>query len=101
MTYMPNCCYWNWLCWTGCRRLFADSGNTVICVDQDKAKIDALKQGIIPIYEPGLESLVKQGVSKQRLQFTTSTSEAVSKSEIVFLAVGTPASPSGEPDLRF
>jgi UDPglucose 6-dehydrogenase len=80
---------------------FADSGNTVYCVDQDLAKIEALKRGEIPIYEPGLETLVKRGSADKRLTFTTSTAEAVRSAEIIFMAVGTPPLASGEPDLRF
>jgi UDPglucose 6-dehydrogenase len=80
---------------------FADTGNTVFCVDTDSTKIDALKRGEIPIYEPGLETLVRRGAAEGRLHFTTSTREAVAAAEIVFLAVGTPASPTGEPDLQY
>jgi UDPglucose 6-dehydrogenase len=80
---------------------FADTGNTVYCVDKDPAKIDALKKGIIPIYEPGLDQLVKRGATEGRLLFTISTAEAVAASEIVFMAVGTPPLPSGEPDLQY
>ena len=80
---------------------FADSGNTVYCVDNNSKKIEDLKKGIIPIYEPGLEPLIKRGVSKKRLFFTTSTAEAVKNCEIIFMAVGTPSLPSGEPDLRY
>jgi UDPglucose 6-dehydrogenase len=80
---------------------FADTGNTVICVDKDASKIESLKKGILPIFEPGLETLVERGTTEGRLRFTTSTVEAVKSSEIVFLAVGTPALPSGEPDLKY
>jgi UDPglucose 6-dehydrogenase len=80
---------------------FADTGNTVYCVDKDPDKIGALKDGIIPIFEPGLEDLVRRGHAEGRLRFTTSTAEAVGESEIVFMAVGTPPLPSGEPDLSF
>lgn len=80
---------------------FSDTGNTVVCVDKDPTKIQSLKDGQIPIYEPGLEELVKRGVKEGRLSFTTSTQDAVRASEIVFLAVGTPPLPSGEPDLQF
>jgi UDPglucose 6-dehydrogenase len=80
---------------------FADAGNTVWCVDVDARKIEGLKKGIIPIYEPGLEDLVLRNVKESRLHFTTSTAEAVQASEIVFLAVGTPPLPSGEPDLSY
>lgn len=80
---------------------FADTGNTVYCVDHDPAKIEALKKGVIPIYEPGLETLVRRGASEGRLHFTTQTAEAVAAAEIIFLAVGTPAGKDGEPDLRY
>jgi UDPglucose 6-dehydrogenase len=80
---------------------FADTGNDVVCVDKDKSKIEALRRGEIPIYEPGLEGLVKRGVAEKRLSFTTSTAEAVGSCEIVFMAVGTPPLPSGEPDLQY
>jgi UDPglucose 6-dehydrogenase len=80
---------------------FADTGNTVYCVDNDSVKIEALKRGEIPIYEPGLETLVKRSWTEKRLFFTTSTEEAVAASEIIFMAVGTPPLPNGEPDLRY
>jgi len=80
---------------------FADTGNTVVCVDQDQKKIQMLRQGAIPIFEPGLETLVKRGLSNGRLSFTTSTAQGVAGCEILFLAVGTPALPCGEPDLQY
>lgn len=80
---------------------FADTGNQVTCVDKDPKKIDALKNGIIPIYEPGLEDLVKRNVSEERLHFTTSTSEGVKGADVVFMAVGTPPQPDGRPDLSY
>ncbi|MEK6705813.1 MAG: UDP-glucose/GDP-mannose dehydrogenase family protein [Bdellovibrionota bacterium] len=80
---------------------FADSGNNVSCVDNDQSKIDALKQGVIPIFEPGLDTLVKRNVAEGRLHFTTSTAEAVIASDIIFLAVGTPPLPNGEPDMKY
>lgn len=80
---------------------FADTGNTVFCVDKDASKIEALKQGVIPIFEPGLESLVERGVANHRLHFTTSTSEAVAGCDVVFLAVGTPSMPNGESDMQY
>ncbi|MBN21784.1 MAG: UDP-glucose 6-dehydrogenase [Bdellovibrionaceae bacterium] len=80
---------------------FADNGNDVICVDQDPTKVERLKKGIIPIYEPGLEKLVLRNVESGRISFTTETAEAVKKSDIVFLAVGTPPLPSGDPDLSY
>jgi UDPglucose 6-dehydrogenase len=80
---------------------FADNGYTVYCVDLDQTKIENLKKGIIPIYEPGLEDLVKRNVNEGRLKFTTQTGEAVQDSEIIFMAVGTPPLPNGEPDLQY
>jgi UDPglucose 6-dehydrogenase len=80
---------------------FADTGNTVYCVDKDPSKIEALKRGEIPIFEPGLETLVRRGSAEKRLIFTTATAEAVAAAEIVFMAVGTPPQPNGEPDLKY
>ena len=74
---------------------FADSGNDVICVDTDRLKTEALKRGEVPIYEPGLDQLVRRGLKEGRLRFTTSAAEAVAPSEIIFLAVGTPTQRSG------
>lgn len=78
---------------------FADIGHEVICVDNDKRKIDVLKKGGIPIYEPGLNELVKKNVDAGRLSFTTDTREGVDSALFVFIAVGTPPKDSGEPDL--
>lgn len=78
---------------------FAEMGNKVVCVDIDQEKIDALKQGIMPIYEPGLEEIVKANLQKQRLRFTYQLSEAIQEASIIFIAVGTPACPAGEADL--
>ncbi|MDD4979681.1 MAG: UDP-glucose/GDP-mannose dehydrogenase family protein [Candidatus Omnitrophica bacterium] len=78
---------------------FAELGNKVICADNDRKKIANLKKGSIPIYEPGLEELVKINVKKKRLFFTTSIKEALSKSEVIFIAVGTPSLDNGEADL--
>ncbi len=69
---------------------FADLGNDVICVDKDLNKIEKLKNGIIPIYEPGLEELVKKNFKSKRLNFSTSLIDSVSQSDIVFICVGTP-----------
>jgi UDPglucose 6-dehydrogenase len=75
---------------------FAEFGHNVICVDKDDNKISKLKQGIIPIYEPGLDALVAKNVNEKRLTFTTELGESVSNAEAVFLAVGTPSSRRGD-----
>jgi UDPglucose 6-dehydrogenase len=80
---------------------FAEVGHNVICVDCDAKKVEMLKAGGIPIYEPGLEDLVKENVAKNRLSFTTSTKEGVDNSEIIFIAVPTPPLPDGAVDLSF
>ena len=69
---------------------FADLGNEVICVDKDDDKITKLKKGIIPIYEPGLEELVKKNYKSKKLSFTSNISEAIKKANIIFICVGTP-----------
>ena len=69
---------------------FSDLGNEVICVDKDQDKINKLKQGIIPIYEPGLEELVIKNFKNKRLKFSTNLSSSIKKSDIVFICVGTP-----------
>lgn len=78
---------------------FADVGNQVLCVDIDQHKIDRLLAGDIPIFEPGLERLVKSNVAQGRLQFTTDINAAVANAEIVFIAVGTPPDEDGSADL--
>lgn len=81
---------------------FAELGHNVICVDKEKSKIDALKKGKIPIYEPDLEKLVFSNVKKGRLSFSTKVGEAVKEAEVVFLAVGTPTDPKdGSADLTW
>jgi len=75
--------------------LFADFGNKVICVDNDKVKIDKLKKGIIPIFEPGLDELVLRNYKSKRLSFTTNVNTAIKDSDIVFIAVGTPTAKDG------
>ena len=69
---------------------FADIGNQVICVDKDLAKINKLKSGISPIYEPGLDELIKKNFSAKRLFFTSDIKYAINSSEIIFICVGTP-----------
>jgi UDPglucose 6-dehydrogenase len=78
----------------------ADSGNDVTCVDIDPRKVDGLRAGRLPIYEPGLEELVEKNVREQRLAFTTSLCDAVSASQVVFIAVGTPEGEAGDADLQ-
>ncbi len=78
---------------------FAELGNKVICIDNDKEKIDKLKSLIMPIFEPGLEEIVKRNVKKNRLSFTNSIKKAVKESLIIFIAVGTPPKDDGEADL--
>lgn len=80
---------------------FAESGNDVICVDIDEEKIARLNRGEIPIYEPGLEELIKNNVAGGRLTFITDISAAVKGSEVIFVAVGTPEDTDGSADLRF
>jgi UDPglucose 6-dehydrogenase len=79
---------------------FAATGNDVICVDRDAAKIRMLKRGRIPIYEPGLEELVRRNREEGRLTFTTKLPEAVRGAAVVFIAVGTPTSEDGSADLQ-
>lgn len=80
---------------------FAEVGHHVICVDNDAEKVKLLQAGGIPIYEPGLEELVKKNVASGRLSFTASTAEGVEKSDIIFIAVPTPPQPDGSVDLSF
>src|SRR5262245_13960207 len=79
---------------------FAETGNDVVCVDKDAAKIRTLRQGVIPIYEPGLEELVRRNRTERRLSFTTDLSDAVKRSEVIFIAVGTPTDEDGGADLQ-
>ncbi len=78
----------------------AENGNTVICVDKDAAKIQTLEAGGMPIYEPGLEEIVRRNHAEERLSFTTDLTAAVGASEIVFIAVGTPQGEDGSADLQ-
>ena len=80
---------------------FAEMGAHVTCVDVDAQKIEKLKNGIMPIYEPGLEELVKRNVEFERLQFTTDLSEVLDDVEVVFSAVGTPPDEDGSADLKY
>ncbi len=80
---------------------FSDLGNVVTCLDIDQNKIEGLKNGILPIYEPGLEELVKRNFEAGRLRFTISYDEAMKNAEFVFIAVGTPQGEDGGADLRY
>lgn len=80
---------------------FADLGNNVICVDNNEEKINTLKSGGVPIYEPGLNEMIERNINKNRLSFTTSIVEGVELSDIIFIAVNTPPLPNGEADLSF
>jgi UDPglucose 6-dehydrogenase len=79
---------------------FAESGHTVVCVDVDAEKIGQLRQGKTPIYEPGLDELLRRNIAAERLSFSTDLTSAVKAGEVVFIAVGTPQGDSGDADLR-
>jgi UDPglucose 6-dehydrogenase len=79
--------------------VFADLGNDVICVDNDRAKVEGLRAGRMPIYEPGLEEMVVRNAEDGRLAFTTDLASSVRQSDVIFIAVGTPPKDSGETDL--
>ncbi len=80
---------------------FAEKGHRVVCVDNDPRKIDVLTQGRMPIYEPGLDPLVARNVVEGRLSFTSDIGAAVRGSEVIFICVGPPPLPSGEPDMQY
>jgi UDPglucose 6-dehydrogenase len=80
---------------------FAEVGINVCCIDIDQSKIDGLKVGVLPIYEPGLEEIVKRNIAANRLTFTTDLGESIQGSEVVFIAVGTPPGEDGSADLKY
>ncbi len=80
---------------------FAETGNDVLCVDIDTAKVEAMQNGEIPIYEPGLEVLFHRNIDKNRLKFTTSLEEGAAHGEIIFLALPTPPDEDGSADLKY
>lgn len=80
---------------------FAETGATVTCVDVDEKKIESLKKGVIPIYEPGLDELVMKNINAGRLKFTTSLPDIINEQEIIFTAVGTPPDEDGSADLKY
>src|ERR1035441_924586 len=79
---------------------FAEVGHQVICVDNDLKKVETLQAGGIPIYEPGLEEMVKRNVANGRLRFTGKIADGVNNSEVIFIAVPTPPKPNGDGDMR-
>ena len=80
---------------------FAEIGNTVTCVDIDSVKIEKLNNGIVPIFEPGLDLLISNNIKNKNLFFTTQLEQALQNSEIVFIAVGTPMGDDGAADLQY
>src|SRR5687767_9829736 len=80
---------------------FADTGNDVVCVDTDEAKVRRMRRGEVPIYEPGLSDLLKRALREKRIAFTTKHAEAVEGARAIFVAVGTPEGKDGEPDLSY
>ncbi|HNW35233.1 MAG TPA: nucleotide sugar dehydrogenase, partial [Candidatus Ozemobacteraceae bacterium] len=80
---------------------FAESGNDVICVDIDAAKVERLNRGEVPIYEPGLDELVRRNKAEERLHFTTRLEDAIETSLMLFIAVGTPPGEDGSADLTY
>jgi len=80
---------------------FSDTGNEVVCVDVVKEKIDSLNNGHVPIYEPGLQEMIKRNMREERLTFTTDIEKAVKSSQIIFIAVGTPPDEDGSADLQY
>lgn len=79
----------------------AEVGTDVVCVDVNEEKVNNLKKGILPIYEPGLDTIVARNTSKNRLQFSTNLAEVIEKAEIIFIAVGTPPGEDGSADLQY
>lgn len=80
---------------------FAETGNAVVCVDVNPDKVESLRKGVLPIYEPGLEEMVLRNVQAGRLAFTTDTGDAVRRSQVIFIAVGTPQDEDGSADLSY
>src|SRR6185436_18370875 len=80
---------------------FSELGVSVTCIDKDAEKIAGLTKGIMPIYEPGLEEIVEKNVKQRRLAFTTDLADAIQRSLVIFIAVGTPSQSDGNADLTF
>ena len=81
--------------------VFSELGNDVVCMDIDEEKVEKMKKGTSPIYEPGLETLMKRNIEENRLGFTTNINRAVKDAEVIFIAVGTPTSEDGQADLQY
>ena len=81
--------------------ILAQFGLNVVCVDNNEEKIKDLNNGIVPIYEPGLEDLMVKNIQEKRIEFTTDIKKAVLESEVLFIAVGTPPADDGSADLRY
>src|SRR5215208_1331224 len=79
----------------------AETGNTVTCVDIDENKVNRLKEGKMPIYEPGLEKLFERNIKEERLYFTTNLAEGIKEAQFIFLALPTPPGEDGSADLRY
>src|SRR3569833_479572 len=79
----------------------AEMGNHVVCVDVDEAKVEGLRRGVVPIFEPGLEPIVKRNHASGRLDFTTDPGPAVAHGELIFIAVGTPPDEDGSADMKY
>jgi len=80
---------------------FAETGNTVVCVDIDEAKVAKMQKGEVPIYEPDLENLFRRNIDKARLTFTTSLADGIEDAEVIFLALPTPPGEDGSADLSY
>ena len=80
---------------------FSDAGHEVMCIDNNPKKIEMLHRGEMPIYEPGLEEIVKRNVEAGRLKFSTSVKEGTEFAEVIFIAVGTPPGPGGEANMTY
>ena len=79
---------------------FAEMGNDVLCLDIDEKKVNSLKTGVVPIFEPGLAPLIKQNFSKRTLKFSSDLEKGVAHGEVIFIAVGTPEEEDGSADLK-
>ena len=90
---------WDWLCGIGDSHVFAEMGNDVLCIDIDKAKVKALQAGEVPIFEPGLEQMVRSNTQAGRISLSLDAEAGVHHGEVIVIAVGTPADEDGSADL--